>query len=98
MMVFNAEIVRWFDKVNGNSYFAARGTLIREGQDDVVFTLPFQYGYGSHPEWCLAEELKKHVDLPNQDIKALSYLCRENGIRLILNDHGYGKKRDCKFD
>ena len=40
----------WFDKVNGNSYFA--GTI---QVDDKEYLMPFQYGYGTQFE----QEAKK---------------------------------------
>ena len=38
----------WFDKANGNSYFSTR---IEDIQNDRMFILPFQYGYGSQSEY-----------------------------------------------
>lgn len=36
----------WFDKVNGNSYFAGK-VIVNKGTDNVrEFIMPFQYGYG----------------------------------------------------
>jgi len=34
----------WFDKINGNSYFS---TQIEDIKKDIIYKLPFQYGYGS---------------------------------------------------
>lgn len=45
----------WFDKVNGNSYFASR--IYRN--DELLAVLPFQYGYGTHHEWEAMRELQK---------------------------------------
>ncbi len=36
----------WFNKANGNSYFAGRLTLNYGLNDAVSYVLPFQYGYG----------------------------------------------------
>lgn len=46
-----AVIRRWFDKVNGNSYFSARVTVECTDGRERSFLVPFQYGYGSQPEW-----------------------------------------------
>lgn len=37
----------WFDKVNGNSYFAGLITVNFGMPDEQQFNMPFQYGYGS---------------------------------------------------
>ena len=37
----------WFDKVNGNSYFAGTITLNYGTETEETFLLPFQYGYGN---------------------------------------------------
>ena len=37
----------WFDKVNGNSYFAGTITLNYGTESEETFIMPFQYGYGS---------------------------------------------------
>ncbi len=38
----------WFDRVNGNSYFAGRITLNYGMKSEKVIEIPFQYGYGDH--------------------------------------------------
>lgn len=38
----------WFDRVNGNSYFAGRVTLNYGLKSEKVIEIPFQYGYGDH--------------------------------------------------
>lgn len=48
-----AHIRRWFDKINGNSYFAVH---VKIGK--YAINLPFQYGYGSQPEHETRELLK----------------------------------------
>ncbi len=40
---FIANAVRWFDKVNGNTYHSVRVTRCADGQ---TIAVPFQYGYG----------------------------------------------------
>lgn len=95
MKILNVNIRRWFDKVNGNSYFACQSTLIEENKKDIVTTLQFQYGYGSHPEFKLARELKASGVLKGKSI-ALWSLCEKNKIRLIINDQNC-KKRECIF-
>ena len=38
----------WFDKINGNSYFAGTVTLNYQMENETKFILPFQYGNGEH--------------------------------------------------
>lgn len=42
--------LEWFDKVNGNSYFAGTVTVNYGMPDEQTFNMPFQYGYGSQYE------------------------------------------------
>ena len=37
----------WHDKINGNSYFSTR---IEDVEKDLMYILPFQYGYESQSE------------------------------------------------
>jgi len=40
--------LEWFDKVNGNSYFAAKICVNAGLKSEINTTLDFQYGYGDH--------------------------------------------------
>lgn len=40
----------WFDKINGNSYFAGTVTVNYGMLDEKTFKMPFKYGYGSQYE------------------------------------------------
>ncbi len=46
----HATIRRWWNKANGNSYFSVT-VRIPQPSGFTIFYLPFQYGYGSQPEW-----------------------------------------------
>jgi hypothetical protein len=39
--------LEWFDKVNGNSYFAGEVTINYGTKTQKGFNIPFQYGYGT---------------------------------------------------
>lgn len=79
----------WFDKINGNSYFAANMYL----DDELIATMPFQYGYGSHYLDITMDELKK---LGKFDINggALWSFCDNNHIKLISHKQENCLKRD----
>jgi hypothetical protein len=81
----------WWDKVNGNSYFAGIITVNYGMKDERQYKVPYQYGYGSTYE----DEAKKLLIEFNQ-IDAnwstpLWKYCKENGI--ILRSW---KKEKCK--
>ena len=85
----------WFDKVNGNSYFAARVTIDygTDRQEEIV--IPFQYGYGSAYQDMAKEALVKRDDLPLKD-GPLSLVCRDLGIILRKYKIENCKKREVK--
>ena len=59
------EGLRWRDKVNGNSYFSARGYV----DGEYVVVVPFQYGYGEHyvhVTWLAIVE-KLHLTVKRDD-------------------------------
>ena len=47
MKTFDIIAKKWFDKLNGNTYFSARVTLDFGTTDAQVFYVPFSYGYES---------------------------------------------------
>ncbi len=49
----------WFDKVNGNSYFAGTVTVNYGLKSQQSFNMPFQYGYGDSYYHKGLEVLKK---------------------------------------
>lgn len=54
-----AAIRRWFDRANGNSYFSAMVFVHCDDGPTRAFVIPYQYGYGSHPEWTVYNECIK---------------------------------------
>lgn len=70
------EAREWHDKTYGNSYFSARVWI----DGEIAFTLPFQYGYGSHYESVAQQELVSQGYLPADSRGALSYTARQLGI------------------
>jgi len=75
----------WFDKINGNSYFSVQ---IEDIEKDVIYKLPFQYGYGSQSEFTIKEFLGLkgfNSDLPIKFIKI------ENCLKREVTEHGKGR-------
>jgi len=58
----------WYDKTYGNSYFACEIYV----NDELVHTLPFQYGYGNHYEDMANKWLKANV-FSKQLVKKIDY-------------------------
>lgn len=87
--------MEWFDKVNGNSYFAGTVTINYGLADEERFHLPFQYGYGSQYEQEANKELQERgYFVAPEKCWPLSRTTRELGIiyRHSLTDKC--KKRD----
>ena len=84
--------VRWFDKVNGNTYHSVRITRTNDG---VVIVAPFQYGYADHYKQTALEMMLRHGWLPgNYNNKNVYLYERENGYPIQWNVKD-GLKRDC---
>jgi len=89
---------QWFDKINGNSYFAAVITVNFGMETEKQFKLPFQYGYGDQYiceafKLLIEEKLIKPVD--PQRFSFWSY-CKENKIILRTNTQKNCLKRELK--
>lgn len=76
---------RWFDKINGNSYFSL-SIQIPIADDWRVFNVPFSYGYGSHPEHEGFRILSEKGFFTGER--------RDNRDKIRFVDCGYGLKRD----
>ena len=78
---------QWFDKINGNSYFAAKIEL-----ENTNLYIPFTYGYD---EAYLHEAIKlliknKYLPTTVQDSRALKNYC--NDKKIVLH---YGIQKKC---
>lgn len=83
----------WFDKVNGNSYFA--GKVLVNGVH--AFNMPFQYGYGSYFEQAAMEGLiERGYTKGLNHTGSLSRFCREYGIAYDATKHDNQKMRELK--
>ena len=86
-----AHAVKWFDKVNGNTYHSVRVTRCR---DDAVVVAQFQYGYG--------DQYRHSALIAMADAKWLPVKYRDN-VLAFERDKNYpiqwhctdGLKRDC---
>jgi len=92
MKKFTCNAIKWFDKVNGNTYHSVR--VIRH-KDNKIVTGQFQYRYGEQYQQTALEEMIKAGWLPKKYNKENLYSYeRENDYPIIwiCND---GLKREC---
>ena len=82
----------WFDKINGNSYFAANVTLNFGQPDQINIVLPFQYGYGDSYQYEAIKVLNEQNFI---NVKYLQDL-RGNGIIVRYNIQRNCKQRELK--
>ena len=81
---------RWFDKVNGNSYFAGYVTINYGQPDAIKINMPFQYGYGDSYQYDALSMLKEKGYTDARYMQDL----REQNIILRYNIQRGCKKRD----
>lgn len=67
----------WFDKINGNSYFAGEVIVNRGRKNEITINIPFQYGYGDQYRYKAFEAVKKELNcfksLDSRDSYFLAY-------------------------
>lgn len=84
--------LEWFDKVNGNSYFAGTVTVDYGTPNEQSFKMPYQYGYGSQYEQEAKEILLNAGLIPTRS----AYELRELGIIVRSNIQRGCKKSQLK--
>lgn len=85
----------WFDKINGNTYFAQRIIVNRYKKNETVIINPFQYGYSSFDHFAkkrVTEALNLKTDL-NKSYDLCGYSSKSN-IRFNNEVITKCKKRD----
>ena len=81
---------KWWDKINGNSYFSAE-IVLNYGQPNAqTIVLPFQYGYGDAYIYTALRELKERGHITADNTADL----RDSGIILRTNKQKNCKKRE----
>lgn len=87
----------WFDRQNGNSYFAAKIIVNYDMKSEQTILLPFQYGYGDHYIYEAATELVKRGILADDYRQGFTMKCREAGIILRYSKEENCRQRDVKW-
>ena len=81
----------WFDKINGNSYFAVKIEL----ENETLF-IPFSYGYGDQYYYVTMDLLRKENYLPEKCTGREFRYCDENNIVLSYSIQRKCLKRELK--
>lgn len=88
---FTANAVKWFDKVNGNTYHSVRITRHSDGE---VLYCPWQYGYGEQYRSTALDAMLNAGWLPESCCaKTIWRYERENNYPILWNAID-GLKRD----
>jgi hypothetical protein len=84
-MQYIAITKEYFDKVNGNSYFSTR---IEDVENDRMYILPFQYGYGTQSE----HETKKVIKCFNKNVSwnDIKFIKIDRCLKREVKQHGQG--------
>ena len=84
-MQYIAITKEYFDKVNGNSYFSTR---IEDIENDRMYILPFQYGYGTQSE----HETKKVIKCFNKNVSwnDIKFIKIDRCLKREVKQHGQG--------
>jgi hypothetical protein len=71
----DVKTLEWFDKVNGNSYFAGHVIVNYGMSDERKYKMPFQYGYGEQNRYEAVNVLNE-----NEGTKYAIHELRDAGI------------------
>lgn len=91
MKTIDINVLEWFDKVNGNSYFAGNIVIDYKMDSEKNIPLVFQYGYGNQYVQEAKAILIEHNYISTNYGQSLSTYCEVNGIILRKN-----KQKNCK--
>lgn len=87
---------RWFDRVNGNTYFSAVGLI--NGRE--VVSIPYEYGYGDHYADRVFQEMEKQGYCPdvehynNGSSERHWQYCSRKGITKYFSVSDVSRKKD----
>lgn len=83
---------KWFDRINGNTYFACEVTCNYGMKNQVNFNVPFQYGYGSHFHDVVAKKLVQ-LGLTKYNLYRWQDQ-QDSGVAIRINEYHDCKKRE----
>ena len=74
-------ILEWFDKQAGNTYFAATVTINYCMENVDTFIIPFEYGYGDHAVRVAIKEIQNRYE----GTPSYVYEIKESGVIVRTN-------------
>lgn len=77
----------WFDKVNGNSYFAGEIIVNAGKKNEKQIKIPFQYGYGDFYRYKAFETIKKELNYFKKVDERTSYWSAYNQYKIKATHH-----------
>jgi hypothetical protein len=86
----------WFDKINGNSYFAGNIYIEFDNYRVVELIMPFQYGYGSYYEQEAKATLTQFNYISTEYGETLKRYCEKNNIKYRTNFKADCTKKELK--
>lgn len=69
----HVSVKEWFDKANGNSYFAGTIVINYGRKNEKEIKIPFRYGYGDHYRHVAFDLIKKELNCFKRVDKLTSY-------------------------
>ena len=96
MKTIDINAKEWFDKINGNSYFAGTITINYGMKNEETFLMPFQYGYGSSYEQEAKKILTEFNKISSDWFQSLYTYCKDNNIILRSSIKRKSLKRELK--
>ena len=86
--------LEYFDKVNGNSYFAGEVILNYGLKDQSTIILKYQYGYGNQYEYTALKEIQKLTPIAKSYF-SITRFCNNYNI-VLRSTINSAKKTDLK--
>jgi hypothetical protein len=96
MKTLDINAKEWFDKINGNSYFAGTITINYGMETEETFLMPFQYGYGSSYEEKAKAILTEFNKISSNGFQGLYTYCKDNNIILRSSIKRNSLKRELR--
>lgn len=88
-MTYIATTKEYFDELNCNSYFSSR---VEDVDNDRVYILPFQYGYGDQSRY----EVRQVIKCFNKNVtwNDIEFIKHDDCTRRETENHGTGIKEN----
>ena len=86
--------LEWFDRINGNSYYAGKVILNYGTDNQITLQIEYQYGYGEQYEYEALKAIKTALSI-DTDITALWRFCDTHNI-ILRSSKQSAKKTEVK--